>query len=692
MKTHMDFGHVKDVIIRTLVFTILCALGASAVPAQAPPVPAPPPENILAGALVIPMDNVNQGNAAGTTFNLRAYGLANLFLQNGIPVKWVIKPGKSKDDVDFTANVTRIIGTEGVAGPADVSFAGGPFVITRDYDTAPVRAMINSFNNGNTPVTVYKTNADVVADVRYTLTHIPKIAVGPDGGNFGSGVYQGLFDRAGIPEYTLGINDINQPGACYTLATQGHQTDNSYVGSFRTFAQSGGNLILQCASVATFENNASGHFQTTAPGYSVFTSNSPATEINSNAFVFPNGDMPFNQFLGLLADQDGAVTEYQYAPGGAGANGNRIAAANSGANSNVFVATVSQLNGPGAVGAVVFEFGGHDYARPDGVETDSALAMLNGQRMQLNAVFVPAVSICHQNPLQDIIGYKSVRRVNSRQGGPPIAPGDTLEWTIDYVNNTVADQYDFQVRDLVGEFGTNSQYLTLVPGSNIVTQATGGASASRNPLFDGAGDDPSADMLASGAFLPVGGRIQIKVQTVISANVLIQNPNGYVFYNQTTARSQTLPPTGTTKSDAIDATNTNIFGVPAPPAGSVEQIQNGSTINPTSVPLGPTAANVEIDGRAVMANGAGIANALVTVVKASTGETRTTRTNALGFFRIEDLVVGDIYLVTLKHKLFRFPTDPVVLNLSDSVSGLSFTGQPFKPGKVPTGIFRSARR
>ncbi|MCC6328584.1 MAG: carboxypeptidase regulatory-like domain-containing protein [Acidobacteria bacterium] len=688
MRTPNQFGRVRQLIIRSFVFTILCALGVASTPAQAVPVPAPPPENILAGALIIPMDNVNQGNAAGTTFNLRAYGLANLLLQNGIPVKWVIKPGKSKDDNDFSANVTRIAGTEGVAGPASLDFAGGPFVVTRDYDTAPVRNMINTFNSTGTPVTVYKSNADAIADVRYTLTHIPKIAIGPDGGNFGSGVYQGLFDRAGIPNYTTGIDDINQPGACYTIATQGHQVDDSYVDSFRTFVESGGNLILQCASVGTFENNSSGHFQTTAPGYALFTSNAPATEINSNAFVFPQGDMPFNQFLGLLADQDGAVTEYAYAPGGGPANGNLVAARNSGGNSNVFVATVSQVNGPAATGGVVFEFGGHDYARPDSTETDSALAMINGQRMQLNAVFVPAVSICQVEP-QSVLGYKSVRRINSRQGGPPIAPGDTLEWTIDYVNNTVADQFNFQVRDLIGEFGTNSQYLTLVPGSNLVTQTTGGATATRNAAFDGAGNDATADMLTDGAFLPVGGRIQLKVQTIINANVLIQNPAGYTVFNQTTARSATLPPTGTTKSDAIDATNTNIFGVEAPPPGSVPQTQNGSIINPTSAPLRPLAAEALIEGRAVTAGGSGINNALVTVVRASNGEVRTARTNALGFFQIGGLPVGQVYLVTVRSKLYRFPTDPMVLNLSDSITGLSFTGQQFKPGKQATTIFKS---
>ena len=91
---------------------MLCLL-ALAVSAQAPPNVPPPPEGIPAGALIIPMDNVNQGNAGGTTFNLRAYGLANLFLQNNIPVKWAIKPGKAKDDVDFSANVTRISGGGG---------------------------------------------------------------------------------------------------------------------------------------------------------------------------------------------------------------------------------------------------------------------------------------------------------------------------------------------------------------------------------------------------------------------------------------------------------------------------------------------------------------------------------------------------------------------------------------------------
>lgn len=664
MMTHIKTGRTWKGSRKFLALILTTLVFSFSLPAQPPQNPVPAQETLLSGALVIPMDNVNQGNAGGTTFNLRAYGLANLFLQSGIPVKWIIKPGKSKDDVDFSANVTRIAGTAGSAS-GNISFAGGPFVVAREFDTPDLRNLISTFNGAGTPVTVYKTNADVSADVRYNMTHKPKIAIGPDGGNFGSGVHQSIFDAAGISNYTSNVGDIGNQGSCFTLATQAHSTNDAFVTTYRQFVQSGGNLLLQCASIGTFENNANGHFQTTALGYTLYSSNSPSNEINSNAFAFPVGSMPFNQFLGLLADQDGAVTEYAYAPGGGPVNNNTVSVVNTGANSDKFVATASQVGGP--VGGVVFELGGHNYARDDdGVETDTELSQLNGQRMLLNTVFVPAATICTP-PAQAVNGYKSVRRINPRQGGPPVAPGDTLEWTIDYVNNTQANQFDFQVRDIIGEL---SGFLTLVPGSNVVSFTSGGAIASRNAGYDGAGDDATADMLATGAFLPVGGRIQIKVQTTVNLNV----PRPYILLNQTKARSQSINPTDSTKSDAIDATNAAIFDSNPPPVGSVAQVQNLNIIDPTAAPVAPTAASVGVEGRAVTESGTGIANAMVTVVNAATGESRSVRTNAFGFFRVGDLEAGGFYLITVRHKLYRFPTEPHSVTLNEDAVGLSFTG------------------
>lgn len=655
---------ILALILTTMVFSV-------GLPAQPPANPAPAQEVLLDGALVIPMDNINQGNAGGTTFNLRAYGLANLFLQSGIPVKWVINSGKAKDGLDFTANVTRIAGNEGTAGPGGVSFSGGPFVVARQFDTPNLRNLITTFNSAGTPVTVYKTNEDVSVDVRYNMTHKPKIAVGPDGGNFGSGVHQSIFDAAGISNYTSNVGDIGNEGACFTVATQAHSTNPQFVNTYRQFVESGGNLLLQCASVGTFENHPSGHFQTTGNGYTLFTSNAPSSEINSNAFAFPAGSMPFNQFIGLLADQDGAVTEYSYAPGAGPANNNTVSVVNTGANADKFVATASQIGG--GVGGVVFELGGHNYARDDDAgETDTALAQLNGQRMLLNAIMVPASTVCTPSP-QSVVGYKSVRRINPRQGGPPVARGDTLEWTIDYLNNSQANQFDFQVRDIIGELNFADDptgYLILVPDSNVVSFTSGGATATRNLVYDGVGEDSTSDLLADGAFLPVGGRIQIKVQTIVKLNT----PRPYILLNQTKARSQTILPTDNTKSDAIDATNASIFDSNPPPVGSVGQVQNLSIIDPTAAPIAPTAADVSVEGRAVSQTGAGIANALVTVVDASTGEIRSARTNSVGFFRIGDLTAGGLYLIRVESKLYSFPTEPLTLTLSEDAVGLTFTG------------------
>lgn len=677
MKTQFDVRSVRKMASNALAGIFVLCLFAMGVIAQAPPNVPPPAENIATGALIIPMDNVNQGNAGGTTFNLRAYGLANLFLQNNIPVKWAIKPGKAKDDVDFSAAVTRINGTAGVAS-GNVSFSGGPFIIPVEYDNASLRQLITTFNGGGTQVVVYKTTAPTTADVRYTLTHKPKIAVGPDGGNFGTGVHQTLFTAAGIPNYDSVTDDIINTNSCYTLATQAHSTSSAFVNLYKQFVQSGGNLLLQCASINTFENTANGHFQTTNPGYSVFGTNDNTAV--STPLIYPEGAMPFNQFIGVLANQDGAITEYAYAPGGAGANGNRVSVRNStAAQENKFVATVSELGAAGTPGSAVFELGGHDYTRTD--SGASVIERLNGQRMILNAIFVPVTRPASCGLQQaTVLGYKSVRRFNVRQGGPSLVAGDTLEWTIDYVNNSPVAVSNFNIRDEISAVdGVLTGNLTLVAASNTVTLTSGGAIASRNTAYDGLGNDSTSDLLASGAFLPVGGRIQVKVRTTI--NLLgpggQPHPDGTILYNQTIASGAQI--VGTVKSDAIDATNTNIFGVDTPPSGSFLQLQNVGILDPTIARIkGPTAADASVAGEVRSVTGGPIANAMVTIVDAVSGATRSARTNAAGQFLFEGLETGNLYVISARHKMYSFADGSVTFTLTDNVSGLAFVGTEAK--------------
>lgn len=697
MKTHFENGSVRNLAGKALAGIFVLCLLALGVSAQAPPNPAPPPENIAAGALIIPMDNYHQGNDAQTTFNLRAYGLANVFLQNNIPVKWAIKPGKAKDDVDFSANVTRISGSPtGDAGPVNASFSGGPFIIPVEYDTPSLRALITTFNNQGTDVVVYKTNAPTTADVRYTLTHKPKIAVGPDGGNFGTGVHQDLFDAAGITNYVSVTDDLVNTNSCYTLATQAHSTSSNFVNLYKQFVISGGNLLLQCASIRTFENNAAGHFQTNNQGYSIFGTGaaefSTGDAVNTT-LIYPEGSMPFNQFIGVLANQDGAITEYAYAQGGAAANGNRVSVRNSGSEASKFVATVSELGSGGSAGSAVFELGGHDYTRDN--TGASNIQKLNGQRMILNTVFVPVTRPTSCGLQQATVnGYKSVRRFNVRQGGPPLIAGDTLEWTIDYVNNSQIAVNNFQIRDQISAVdGTLTGNLTLVAASNTVTITSGGATATRNTNYDGLGDDATSDLLAAGAFLPVGGRIQVKVRTTINLTGPggVPHPDGLILYNQTLARGTQI--TGTVKSDAIDWTNTSIFGINAPPADTFLQFQNVGILDPTIARIKrPTAADASIAGEVRTVTGEPIGNAVVVVTNAANGQVKTSRTGSNGRFGIDGLEVNNLYVVSVSHKVYRFG-DPVTLSLSDSVTGLAFIGtlpaETKAGGKQLTTIFKA---
>src|SRR5690606_33909442 len=139
-------------------------------------------QTVPAGSFVVPMDNIYQSivPAGQAPFNLKAYGLINAFLQNGIPVKWVIKSDKQRDDIDFTALVERITPSSSAASIID--FRGGPFIVP---DTIlpcgeSTTEIINAFGNN---VAVYKLLNNTSVDVRYTITHKPKIAVFNNGGN-----------------------------------------------------------------------------------------------------------------------------------------------------------------------------------------------------------------------------------------------------------------------------------------------------------------------------------------------------------------------------------------------------------------------------------------------------------------------------------------------------------------------------
>lgn len=633
------------------------------------------PTNIAAGSYIIPMDNVNQGNASGTTFNLRAYGLVNHLLHNNIPVKWIIKDGKAMDAADLTGvSFTRVAGVVGSGSGSNASFSGGPFIIDAEYAPAAI-GFITAYNNlvagTSDDVVVYRvTNPILNAPVRYELTHKPYIAVGVDGGNYGSSVNQALFKRAGITSqyYQAAPDDIIGSNSCFTIATQAHSTNATYVNNYRSFVTNGGNLLLQCASIDTFENTASGHFQsirnnnsTASDSYAVFGTNDN-TDVNTT-LVYPNPAMPFNQFVGSLDNQDGAITEYSLITSpyvSVFTNGTQIAARNSGTQTAKMVATVSKVANSGREGGHVFALAGHDYTRGNG----SAIAKLNGQRMILNTIFVPVTRPCGIVGTPTVWGYKSVR-LTTDVGYPGMSPNDTVTWTIDYVNTGDAPALNFMIEDPLP-----LDRVDFV-GPAVLVNATNSTGVVLNPSFNGG---TNVNLINSGATLGVNGRITIQVKTKIK--------NGFygTILNQTKATAAGISSAGV-RSDTIDNGTLGTFGNVSAPTGSVcQELGGGCTnnfqtpgIDPTGVSLfAPTAAEASISGSVLDPFGNGLSRTTVTITNGTTGESKTAVTNAFGFYSVDGLDIGTLYTVSASHRRYTFVESMFSFMLNDNVAGLTF--------------------
>lgn len=638
-------------------------------------------ESVPVGSLVIPMDNTNQpGNSVA--FNLRAYGLANRLLQKNIPIKWAILYNKgvppgingatvvtTKESVDFSAFVTRYSGSGPVAG-GNVqtlrNFNGGPFIVAPEY-AALAKTEIDDFNTLGFAVTVYEVKTVATADIRYTITHKPKIAVGPDGGNFGTGVYQTLFLEAGIPNtnFTSVPDNLVTSGSCFTLATQAHSTDPTFVNNYRNFVTNGGNLILECASINTFENNGNlngpGHFQV-SNNYGVFGTNDN-TDVSGSALLFPNAYMPFNQFDGALnGDQDGAITDYGNPSTDSFIHGNLIAAQNnkSGTNGHSYVATVSDLT-PTTPGGHVFELGGHDYNRNGG---NATLGNINGKRMVLNTIFVPVTRPCSDLQVPSVEGYKSVVLTGDVNGNHAIDPGDTITWTVTYINRGQAPASNFQITDVIPVSPAPGFHITATGAQTVTTSA--GTTAAKNPFYTGtsAGD---TNLLASGAVLPPNGKITITIPTTLGSNT------SGTWNNQTFATGVNVG--GSVPSDDIDDTQTIVYPAPGGnihPTGSIPQTILPS-IDPTVVSnFRTTAADASVNGRVITAGGTSISRAQITVVDAQTSEAKVGMTNLFGYFTVEGLEVGKLYIISVSHPSYQFTQSSQSFVLNDNVSGLVF--------------------
>jgi uncharacterized repeat protein (TIGR01451 family) len=678
----------KSIRAPRIVATLTLLLAAFAVTAF-PQAGSSNMEPIDADSLIIPMDNDKQGDVGspcgGPGFNIRAYGLAVHLLHANIPLKWSIANKATKDATDFTANVTRVRGQDcpGVATQLNVPFSGGPLIIADEYRVAAL-VVIDAFNSStsnNDDVRVYEADSGFVAPIRYTLTHKPFVAVGPDGGGFGGSVYQDLLDAAGLVEnthYGLVANNIFQTNSCVTLAAQAHASNDAitFIGTYRSFAEAGGNLLLQCHSVDVFENAAApnGRFQTTL-GWTVFGTS--GGQVNGTITDFPNPAMPFNQFVGELADQEGQVSEYQLAASSVFQNGTLISAKNNSAgNTNKYVATVSHI-GNASAGGSVFELGGHDYDRTDATNTEIGRA--NGNRMALNTLLQPAFRPGCGLAINSTKAFKSVKMFNDINGNTLPNFGDTVEWTLRYINDGNITVTNFQITDPL------DARLGYVPGSLTAVATGAGTTVTANVSYL---PNTNINMLvpASSQLAP-GGMITVKFRTIVQGFGEIPNQGAG------TGTGINTP----VKTDTTDSTTTgNVAGYTiACPGGCLSQAgyQTGSNEDPTKIDLGtlPSAAPATVSGKVLDENGRGLRGVNVVLQNAGTGQVRTAVTNTFGNFSFLEVETAQLYVVSVFSKRYTFVNESIAFELNDDLAGLTFNVAPAdQPGEVikmvePTG-------
>lgn len=381
----------------------------------------PPPtgstQQIPAGSFLVPMDNNYQSivPAGQAPFNLKAYGLVNEFLQQGIPVKWAIKTGKQPDGIDLSASVERIAPSAIAASTLD--FRAGPFIVP---DTSlpcglSTREIIQRFGNN---VAVYKINAPVSVEIRYTLVHRPKVAVFNNGGN--QVIHTKILDAAGIGNYdVMDAADIDDLINCYTFVSEPHCDDErvstEVIDAVRKFVMNGGNFLAQCHAIAPYENKAL--FLSTA-GIEVLN--------NTVSHTYPHPDLAINQIHGPLNENEGgSIHNWSLAAGSSWRSFTYNAVTDQ--DPSVVVAIGGHLISPNAPGGNVYYLGGHDYDK--GKVSLGELARVNGLRMYLNGIFVPSKN---SNGAWANAGTDGTVGCNDslRLGCDPTGPlGSTFAWT-----------------------------------------------------------------------------------------------------------------------------------------------------------------------------------------------------------------------------------------------------------------------
>jgi uncharacterized repeat protein (TIGR01451 family)/MYXO-CTERM domain-containing protein len=361
-------------------------------------------DSFAAGSLIVPMDTDYQDSGL-----LKAYGLVYSLLRSGVPVRWVIKSGKSVGAADFTASAkdhktSAVITAHG--------YRGGPFVVDA-ADTAKAIPVIDAWQATNAAVAVHETTTVFVGDVARTLVAAPKIAMHADGNQ---AIAVSYLTAAGIPDSTGAMWLATSPDLLTPAQVAGPTTTNhtdgalfdaagtpvycqlmsmhwgvteaqkapEVVAEVREFLKNPVHFFAECQAVDAFENLVPyGQFLTTG-GFAV--------KAQPSSVDWYNADQTFAQIDGAFGPVGGSEPAYNL-PAGTSykAGGVTMLTAHGSAPGTYDLWMTGYLDGVcppnsqdcGSLGKVSY-LGGHQYTTTLPISTHPTT---QGVRLFLNSLF-----------------------------------------------------------------------------------------------------------------------------------------------------------------------------------------------------------------------------------------------------------------------------------------------------------------
>ena len=258
-----------------------------------------------------------------------------------------------------------------------------------------------------------------------------------------------------------------------------------------------------------------------------------------------------------------------------------------------------------------------------------------------------------------------------------------------------------------GEINTGAFTLTIGP-SGSVTRTSGHVVGTVNKLFSGPGPQFVFPVGTAGRYSPV--------------DVTVMSGSGSLSIKANAGTAPATPPLDSTRMlqrywslNGTGITSNVVFHYigGAPPAGDIPTTSTESayhifrilgtgqairtppdgigifldTVNDTFTvvgmnqysdwtagePLAPTAANVNVSGRVVDANGRGVSSAHV-MMQDQTGDVLWATTNPFGYYRFAGVPAGQTYLFSPRHKRYEF--QPRAVTINEDLTGLDFIAKP----------------